>query len=88
MPTKKPLAQPLSDAALEAGMKFAMDTMGRMPKENPEVLEAHITGMLVVYWGALWGTMGTGYARDFIEAQLRGMEPDEPHEVFIQSRVQ
>lgn len=81
-------AKPLSDAAMEAGMKFAIATMERMPKDNPEVLEAHITGMLVVYWGALWGTLGTEYASDFIKAQLHGMKPEQPRNVFTPQRMQ
>lgn len=82
------MAKPPSKAAMDAGIKFAMDAMGRMPKDNPEALEAHITGVLIVFWGALWGTLGTEYARDFIEAQLRGMEPEQPHNVFTPPRVQ
>lgn len=78
--------EPLSEAATDAGMKFAMDTLGRMPKGNPEALEAHITAVLIVFWGALWGTLGTEYARDFIEAQLRGMEPEQPRNVFTPPR--
>lgn len=44
--------------------------------------------MLIVFWAALWGSFGTEYARDFIEAQLRGMEPDQPREVYTPPRVQ
>jgi hypothetical protein len=80
--------KPISDAAMDAGLKFAMETISRIPKGNPEVLEAHITGMLITFWGALWGTMGTEYARDFIEAQLRGMQPDVPHDTFTPPRMQ
>jgi hypothetical protein len=78
----------LSQAATDAGMKFALDALGRMPKDNPEALEAHITGVLILFWGALWGTMGTDYARDFIQAQLRGMEDEQPRNVFTPPRVQ
>lgn len=84
----KQTIEPISKAATDAAMEFAMDAMKRMPKGNPEALEAHITGVLIVFWGALWGTMGTEYARDFIEAQLRGMEPDVPHDVFTPPTVQ
>lgn len=80
--------RPLSKAATDAGMKFAMDALSRMPKGNPEAMEAHVTAMLIVFWGALWGTFGTEYARGFIEAQLRGMEPEESHTVFTPPRVQ
>lgn len=82
--TAKPLPEPATDAA----MKFAMDTLRRVPKDDPQALEAHITGVLIMFWGALWGSFGTEYARGFIEAQLRGMEPDQPHEVFTPPRVQ
>lgn len=83
MPDKSP-----SKAVLDAGLKFAMETLERMPKGTAEEREAHITGMLIIFWGALWGTMGSEYARDFIAAQLRGMAPDQPHDVFTPPRVQ
>jgi hypothetical protein len=38
--------------------------------------------MLVLYWGALWGTMGSEYATGFIESQLAGMAPGVEHERF------
>ena len=79
---------PILDACRDAGIKFAMDTLKSVPKDNREALEAHITGVLIVFWAALWGSFGTEYARDFIEAQLRGMEPDLPHEVYTPPRVQ
>lgn len=79
---------PLSDAARKAAMKFAMDTLERMPKGDREALDAHITGVLVLFWGALWGTFGTEYARGFIESQLRGMEPDQPHDLFVKPTMQ
>lgn len=85
MKDQKPLP---SKAATDAGLKFAMDVMERMPKDDPEAMEAHITGVLVLFWGALWGTFGTEYARNFIESQLRGMEPDQPHNVFTRPRMQ
>lgn len=80
--------QPLSDAVVNASMQFAMDTLKRMPQDTPEAREAHITAVLIVFWGALWGTMGTDYARDFITAQLRSMESDVPHDRFTPPRVQ
>lgn len=80
--------EPLSKPAMDAGMKFAMDALSRMPKDGPEALEAHMTGVLIVFWGALWGTFGTEYAKGFIEAQLRGMEPDKSHTVFKPPTVQ
>jgi hypothetical protein len=73
---------------MDAGIKFGMDTLNRVPKDSPELVEAHITGVLIAFWGALWGTQGTEYARDFIEAQLRGMEADVPHDTFTPPRIQ
>jgi hypothetical protein len=64
-------AAPTDPLNSDAAMPFAMDTLSRIPKAD---LEAHLTAVLVVFWGALWGTFGTEYAREFIEAQLRGME--------------
>lgn len=75
-------------AAIDAGMKFGMDLLKQLPKGDRLALEGHMTGVLVAFWGALWGTFGTEYARGFIEAQLRGMEPDVPHERFTEPRVQ
>lgn len=74
-------------AAIDAGMKFGMDLLKQLPKGDRLALEGHMTGVLVAFWGALWGTFGTEYARGFIEAQLRGMEPDVPHERFTEPRV-
>jgi len=59
-----------------------------VPSDDKLAQEAHITGVLVAFMGAMWGTLGTEYARGFIEAQLRGMEPDVPHERFTAPRVQ
>ncbi len=75
-------------AAMDAGVKFGMDMLKRLPKGDRLALEANMTGVLVAFWGALWGTFGTEYARGFIEAQLRGMEPDVPHDRFTEPRVQ
>ena len=75
-------------AAMEEGLQFAMEMMNRLPKGDRLALESHMTGVLTVFWGALWGTFGTEYARGFIESQLRGMEPDVPNERFPQTRKQ
>jgi len=74
--------KPLPEAVADAGIKFAMDAMRQIPKDDSEALEAHLTGVLIVFWGALWGSFGTDYARDFIAAQLRGMECDKSHDRF------
>lgn len=74
--------------AMDAGTKFGMDMLGQIPCGDQAAMEAHMTGVLIVFWGALWGTFGTEYARGFIEAQLRGMEPDVPHERFTKPSVQ
>ena len=75
-------------AAMEEGLRFAMDMISRLPDGDRLALESHMTGVLTVFWGALWGTFGTEYARGFIESQLRGMEPDVPNERFPQTRKQ
>ena len=75
-------------AAMDAGVQFGMNTLRLVPADDPLAREAHITGVLVAFMGALWGTLGTEYARGFIEAQLRGMEPDVPCERFTAPRVQ
>jgi hypothetical protein len=67
----------------EAAMKWAMSLVNQIPKTSKEDKEAHITAVLIVFWGALWGTFGTEFARGFIEAQLRGM--DGPHQKFTQN---
>ena len=75
-------------AVLDAGVRYGMDMLKQMPKGDPLTMEAHMTGVLIAFWGALWGTFGTEYARGFIEAQLRGMEPGVPHERFVEPTVQ
>lgn len=78
----------ISDQATKASMDFAMEALSRIPKDDKEALEAHITGMLIVFWGALWGTFGTEYARGFVEAQLNGMRDGMPHDRFTPPTVQ
>lgn len=75
-------------AVMDAGVQFGMNMLRLVPTDDKLAQEAHITGVLVAFMGALWGTFGTEYARGFIEAQLRGMEPDVPHERFTAPRVQ
>ena len=75
-------------AAMDAGLKFGMQVLKQIPRSDPAAMEGHITGVLIVFWGALWGSYGTEYARGFIEAQLRGMNPEIPHERFTEPRVQ
>lgn len=75
-------------AAMDAGVRFGMQMLKQLPKGDRLALETHMTGVLIAFWGALWGTFGTEYARGFIEEQLRGMEPDVPHERFTEPRVQ
>lgn len=72
----------------DRAIRFAMDVLKRMPQGTPQEREAYITAMLTVFWGACWGTLGTEFARGFIEAQLRGMQPDVKHERFVPPRVQ
>lgn len=73
---------------MNAGVQFGMQMLEQLPKGDRLALEAHMTGVLIAFMGALWGTFGTEFARGFIEAQLRGMEPDRPHERFTKPRVQ
>lgn len=71
--------------ATEAGLKYAMQMLEKIPKDN---MQASIEGVLIVFWGALWGTYGTEFARGFIESQLRGMESEGAHERFTKPSVQ
>ena len=72
----------------DAAIKFAMEMLKQLPRDDRQALEAHMTGVLIVFWGALWGTFGTEFARGFIEAQLRGMEPGVQHEKFTEPQIQ
>ncbi len=71
----------------DAGIKFAMDALKQIPKGDRLALEAHLTGVLVIFWGALWGTFGDEYATEFIEAQLRSMKPDAPTETYTKPQA-
>lgn len=82
----EPTAQ--EKATMDDGIQFGMQILRQIPRGDPAAMEAHITGVLVVFMGALWGSYGTEYARGFLEAQLRGMQPDVPHERFTEPRVQ
>lgn len=75
-------------AAMDAGVKFGMDMLKQLPRGDLDAMEAHMTGVLIVFWGALWGTFGTEYAGAFIRAQLRGMDAGVPHDRFTEPRVQ
>ena len=72
-------------AAMDAGVAFGMNMLKLVP-DDPLAREAHITGVLVAFMGAMWGTLGTEYARGFLEAQLRSMEPDVQSERFTAPR--
>jgi hypothetical protein len=78
----------IEKTAMDAGIEFGMNMLRLVPNDDRLAQEAHITGVLVAFMGALWGTFGTEYARGFIEAQLRGMGPDMTHERFTAPRVQ
>jgi hypothetical protein len=65
---------PLTEKQTRDAMDFAMEVLEQMPKADRVTLEAHMTAVLVVFWGALWGSFGTEYAKGFIESQLAGME--------------
>ena len=75
-------------AAMDAGVQYGIQLLKQIPKGDKLAMEAHITGVLIAFWGALWGSFGTEYARGFIEAQLRGMEPDKTHEIYTEPTVQ
>jgi hypothetical protein len=78
----------LDKKKVDAAMEFALQTIKQLPRGDREALEAHMNAVLIVFWGALWGTFGTEYAQGFIEAQLRGMETDQPHEKYTEPTVQ
>lgn len=71
-------AKSMSD---DDAIQFAIRALKQVPKDK---LESHLTAVLVVFWGALWGSFGTEYARGFIERQLDGMQPDKPHATYIE----
>jgi hypothetical protein len=72
-----PQVEALTDAQMNAGTEYALKMLEELPKESREVFEAHLTGVLVLFWAALWGTFGTEYAKGFIESQLRGISAGE-----------
>ena len=78
----------IDPAKSKAAFDFALDLVQQLPKDDPEALEAHLTGVLIVFWGALWGTLGTEYARGFIESQLAGMADSSQHERWTAPRMQ
>lgn len=71
-------------AEIEAGLRYGMKMLEQIPKDN---LQSNIEGVLIVFWGALWGSYGTEYARGFIEGQLLGMKPDGTHGRFTKPSV-
>ena len=79
---------PAEKAVMDQGVQFGMHMLRLVPADDPLAREAHITGVLVAFMGAMWGTLGAEYARGFLEAQLRSMGPDKEHETFLAPRVQ
>lgn len=69
-------------AKMDQGVQFGIAMLKLVPADDPLAREAHITGVLVAFMCAMWCTLGTEYARGFLEAQLRSMETDVPHERF------
>lgn len=89
MTNRKDTMDSKQKAAMDAGVQYGMQVLKTLPnKDDRQALEFGICGVLIVFWGALWGTFGTEFARDFIEAQLRGMGEDKERETFIEPRVQ
>lgn len=75
-------------AAMDAGVEYGIQLLKQLPTDDKIAMEAHITGVLIAFWGALWGSFGTEYARGFIEAQLRGMESDQAVEIYTPPTIQ
>ena len=71
---------------MDAGVRFGMQMLAVAEGRPPGAGDPH-DGRADRLQGALWGTFGTEYARGFIEEQLRGMEPDVPHERFWNPRA-
>jgi hypothetical protein len=74
-------------AATDAGVQYALQVMSNLPKSNELELEAHIAGVLIVFWAAMWGTFGKEYANDFIHAQLQSMQDDNKIEQFYAPKI-
>jgi hypothetical protein len=68
--------QDLNKMDSDAAIKYALEILKQLPKGSDLEKEAHITAVLIVFWGALWGTYGTKYAKGFIESQLKSMPDD------------
>lgn len=83
-----PGTAPLPEEKVQAGLAFAMDMLNRVPTSDRATLEAHLTGVLAVFMGATWGTLGTEFARGFFEAQLNSMKPGVETEHFTKGILQ
>jgi hypothetical protein len=75
-------------STIDAGVQYGMQVLSQIPRGDRLEIEAHMTGVLIVFWGALWGTFGTEFARGFIDQQLIGMETGVSHETFTETRLQ
>ena len=40
-------------AVMDAGVQYGMQMLQQMPQGNKLEMESHITGVLIVFWGAL-----------------------------------
>jgi hypothetical protein len=75
-------------AAMDAGVQYGIQLLEQLPKGDRLAMEAQITGVLIAFWDGFVGIFGTEYARGFIEAQLRSMEPDKQHERYTEPTAQ
>lgn len=74
------LLQKPNQKEADDGIQYALQILKQLPKNSDAELEAHVNGMLIVFWAALWGTYGIDYAKGFIESQLKGMNAATQHE--------
>lgn len=76
------------DKATSDGIEFGLKTLGAIPLGDARAIECHITGVLAVFLGALQGTLGDDYARDFLTAHLNSMNSNAPTMRFTKPTVQ
>lgn len=69
---------PIDRKKADAATQWAIGVLEQVPTSDREATEAHITSILLIFWGALWGTFGEEYATGFIESQLHGMKQPNP----------
>ncbi len=63
------------EAQVKKAQEWATGIVRQLPNPKTDIgaFELHLSAVLIMLWGAQWGTFGSEYARDFLQSQLNGV---------------